>query len=239
MTPQQRRRELKVSQILDTAEQLVLHNGLDGLTIHALARALDFTPGALYRYFASKQAIIAELNSRAVRRYHQLFDHIAGCASRVASPSVEQAALLPLVATAEAFLRWSVEHPGAFTMISTTSADPRPLLDEDQAVHIPHMVALLAALSTAIEAATEVGALDPGDSQRRAIVLIFGMIGLLQLRKLTRFTDLLSPEPLARGLAADLFRGWGASSESLASLVDPCAHVVDAALALMDEPPAR
>jgi hypothetical protein len=56
---------------------------------------------------------------------------------------------------------------------------------------------------------------------------------------LTRFTDLLSPEPLARGLAADLFRGWGASSESLASLVDPCAHVVDAALALMDEPPAR
>jgi AcrR family transcriptional regulator len=239
MTPQQRRRELKVAQILDTAEQLVLRHGVDGLTIHALARALDYTPGALYRYFASKQAIIAELNSRAVRRYHQLFDHVATCAAQVTSASTEQAALLPLVATADAFLRWSGEHPGAFAMISATSADPRSLLAEDEAVHIPHMVALLTALSTAIETASDAGALDVGDSQRRAIGLIFGMIGILQLRKLVRFTDLLTPEPLARGLAGDLFRGWGASAEALASLVDPGAHVVDAALAMMEDRPRR
>jgi len=231
MTPLQRRREQKVGRILDTAEQIVLHEGLDGLTIHALARALDYTPGALYRYFESKQAILAELNSRAVRGYHQLFDCVAECAAQAEVQGETSASLLPLLATADAFVRWSHLEPGAFALISATSADPRDLLSDDEAVHIPHMVALLAALGEAIHRAVEAGALRPGDAERRAIALIFGMIGILQLRKLIRFSASLAPEPIALGLARDQFLGWGATPALLASLTTSSALVVEAAIA--------
>jgi len=230
MTPQQRRREQKIRQILDAGEQIVLKSGLDGLTIHALARALDYTPGALYRYFPSKQAIIAELNSRAVQGYHRLFESVAAASSETQVSSEKAATLLPLMASAEAFIRRSGREPGAFAMVSATAADPRDLLTDSEAVHIPHLVALLASLRGAIDGAVNSGAIQPGDSDKRAIALTFGLIGILQLRKLVRFSSALSPEPIARGLARDQLAGWGAPAYLIEELQPLSNAIVDAVL---------
>lgn len=226
MTPQQRRREQKIGEILDAAEQITLESGLDGLTIHGLAKTLDYTPGALYRYFPSKQAILAELNSRAILGYHRLFDAVRE-ETREVPLQPPEASLLLLLSTSEAFIDASSRAPGAFAMISATAADPRDLLTDDEAVHIPHLVALLGALTATIDEAVLSAAIQPGHPTHRAIALTFGMIGILQLRKLTRFSPLLNPDPIARGLARDLLVGWGADAFLVDSLAEPSRAVVE------------
>ena len=72
-TPRARRRQARFKAILDAAMDLLVTDGLDGLTIHQLAKAVDYTPGALYHYFASKDAIIAELQLQIFATIHDYF----------------------------------------------------------------------------------------------------------------------------------------------------------------------
>ena len=68
------RRRAQVDDILAHATELALAGGLEGVTIHGLAKAMDYTPGALYRYFPSKAELLAALHLRLVgylsRRVH-------------------------------------------------------------------------------------------------------------------------------------------------------------------------
>ena len=60
-TPRERRREATLARILDAALDLVVEGGFDALSMNRLARETDFTPGALYRYFDSKQALLEQI----------------------------------------------------------------------------------------------------------------------------------------------------------------------------------
>lgn len=54
-------REQMRTAILDTARSIVTNGGIDGLTIRAVASALDYSPGAIYEYFESKEDILTHL----------------------------------------------------------------------------------------------------------------------------------------------------------------------------------
>ena len=54
------RQEMRLA-IIDEARRLVDAAGLDAVTIRAIARALGYSPGALYEYFDSKEAILQAL----------------------------------------------------------------------------------------------------------------------------------------------------------------------------------
>lgn len=54
-------REQMQTAILDTARSIVAMNGIDGLTMRRVATALDYSPAAIYQYFASKEAILEHL----------------------------------------------------------------------------------------------------------------------------------------------------------------------------------
>ena len=56
-----RRRAQTRTEILDSARELVLQNGLVGFTLAALADDLGLTNPALYYYFDSKEAVLFEL----------------------------------------------------------------------------------------------------------------------------------------------------------------------------------
>jgi AcrR family transcriptional regulator len=56
-----RRRDQTRTEILDSARELVLQNGLVGFTLAALADDLGLTNPALYYYFDSKEAVLFEL----------------------------------------------------------------------------------------------------------------------------------------------------------------------------------
>lgn len=54
-------RESMRAAILDTARGIVTESGIDGLTIRGVATALNYSPGAIYEYFASKEDIVTAL----------------------------------------------------------------------------------------------------------------------------------------------------------------------------------
>ena len=57
----ERKRQARKRDILRRALTLATTEGDDVLTVGRLAEELDYTPGALYRYFPSKDALVAEV----------------------------------------------------------------------------------------------------------------------------------------------------------------------------------
>lgn len=62
------RNSLTAEGILDAAE-LVAAGGLDGLTVRAVAAELEAAPMSLYRYFATKEALVDALLDRVLGRF--------------------------------------------------------------------------------------------------------------------------------------------------------------------------
>ena len=63
-TPRAIRREKTHERILDAAEAILGAEGMAALTMQRLATELGYTVGATYRYFDSKEAIVAALQRR-------------------------------------------------------------------------------------------------------------------------------------------------------------------------------
>lgn len=57
----ERNRQEMIESIVTTAEEIVAREGTDGLTIRKVAGELGYSPGALYEYFDSKEAILGAL----------------------------------------------------------------------------------------------------------------------------------------------------------------------------------
>jgi AcrR family transcriptional regulator len=66
--PEQRRSRERVERILDEAAALISETGVDGMTMSALAETAGVSLPSIYRYFASKQAIIERLALRYAER---------------------------------------------------------------------------------------------------------------------------------------------------------------------------
>lgn len=52
------RREAQTARIMDAAKKCFVRSGFQGASMHEICREADMSPGALYRYFPSKEAII-------------------------------------------------------------------------------------------------------------------------------------------------------------------------------------
>ena len=53
-----------VSRILDAGRTVLIQHGYDGTTTNLIAKEADISPGSLYQYFPSKEAILSELVTR-------------------------------------------------------------------------------------------------------------------------------------------------------------------------------
>src|SRR5262249_30819912 len=63
--------------ILDAAEQCFARAGFHRTTMHDICRAAGVSPGALYVYFDSKEALIAGLSERDRAEFAERFDQLA------------------------------------------------------------------------------------------------------------------------------------------------------------------
>lgn len=61
MTPAERRRRKVRTAIVEAAEKMFMRDGEAGLSIRKIAHAIDYTPGAIYKYFESKQDLVDAL----------------------------------------------------------------------------------------------------------------------------------------------------------------------------------
>lgn len=58
------KREAQVERIMDAARKCFVQSGFRGASMHEICREADMSPGALYRYFPSKESIIEAIAER-------------------------------------------------------------------------------------------------------------------------------------------------------------------------------
>ncbi len=206
-TPRQRRRAANLERILDTAMRMVVDVGFDGLSVNKLAKEVDYTPGALYRYFSSKDALMIALVARAIRDFHQ---EVSGNLASDLDP------IQRIRAFALAFKDVALARPNRFGMVAMMMAHPR-ILVEDRVEAEPAMDALTEALqplALAFAEAQAKGLIDEGDPILRALTMFSGIQGVLQLRKQARFSPgLLDLDRMSTEMVHTLLRGWGAKGD--------------------------
>jgi AcrR family transcriptional regulator len=105
-------------QILDTAREMFTTNGLDAVTMRAIAERIEYSPPVIYSHFADKHALIQELCYRDFRALAQAFGRI----ERVDDP-VER-----LRRIGYAYVDFALDHPEQYRfmfMIPKSTEDMR------------------------------------------------------------------------------------------------------------------
>lgn len=94
--------------LLGAATELLTSDGIDAVTIRAVARAAGVTHGAPRRYFATRAYLLAELAAIALG---ELTARVAPAISQTPTPgSIETAALQ--------YVHFAIEQPNAFELIT-------------------------------------------------------------------------------------------------------------------------
>lgn len=211
-----RRRAETTARVLDAAMALLARDGYDGLTMHALARALGYTVGALYRYFPSREALFVAAQVRVLDALRAV---LAAEDARLSAASsrwgAEVRALASLLLLARVYGDFAVARPASWHLLAVSVGDPRELVAAGEGAEMVSAVgALLSWCAARFDAGLGAGALEgaPGiPSARRAVLYWSAVHGTLQLRKLGRFgLPGADAGALVDEAAQTMLRGWGA-----------------------------
>lgn len=125
-TRRERLREATVTEIKQAARSTLATDGPAGLSLRAIARAMGLSAPALYRYFPSRDDLVAALCA-------DLYDELAGVL-RAARDAADTAAAGRLLAAARAFRAWAVAHPAEFGLMFASPV-PYPDTHDDSPHH--------------------------------------------------------------------------------------------------------
>jgi AcrR family transcriptional regulator len=121
--------------LIDAALQLVGEGGAEAVSVREAARRAGVSPGAPFRHFPSRDALIQAVAEEAQRRFRAEIE--AALAAAPAGDPLGRFRCLGL-----AYLRWAMRNPTHFEIISS-----RRLFDHDQAAAISSDNAELLALT--------------------------------------------------------------------------------------------
>ncbi len=94
--------DLKRQMILDAAERIFQQEGLDGAHMRAIAREAGYTVSALYKYYASKEEIYADLLAASLDRLHAAVEGVT---------PTDAAPVIRLRRRARGFFDFYLAHP--------------------------------------------------------------------------------------------------------------------------------
>ena len=110
MSRRDRMRDLTIAEIKATARQQMAESGTAGVSLSAIARAMEISAPALYRYFASRDDLVTAL---IVDAFTALADAI-----EAAELAVQSKACGPkILASCLAYREWAITHPVDFQLI--------------------------------------------------------------------------------------------------------------------------
>ncbi len=92
--------------LVDAALSLIAENGPTGFTLSEAAKAVDVTPAAVYRHFAGREDLLAEV----ARQGYDIFAALMEFAFNGGKPS----ALAAFEATGRAYLAFARKYPGHY-----------------------------------------------------------------------------------------------------------------------------
>ncbi len=218
--PREARRAQTSDALLERALEITEKDGLDALTLQGVAKTLGYVTTAVYRYFPSKDALVAALQRKAIADLHDHFRaELAERAASVASAAAPTRHLAALLAAADIYLCLPSTRPRSWHLVARLLGDPRPLISDEESLRTaPALAALLGDVRDLFVAAAAEGALTEGDARERTLVFWSVCHGALCMEKVRRIAPDL---PTARqvGLAGvkKILQAEGASPARLAA----------------------
>ena len=152
--------------LIEAALRLVEEGGADGLSVREAARRAGVSPGAPFRHFPSRDALMTAVAEEAQRRFRTEIE--AALAQVPASDPLARFRALGL-----AFLRWAMRNPTHFEIISSTryfEHDKATQLSRDNAELIGMTERMLADAA----AQGQLRAVDPKQVQVAGRALVYG-----------------------------------------------------------------
>jgi AcrR family transcriptional regulator len=137
-TRRERLRTATVTELKELARQLLVAGGPAAISLRAIARAMGMTAPAIYRYFPSLDALVADLTADL---YAELTEAIEAArspgptrpsqANANANPHSDQVILDQLLDMARAFRTWSLANPAEFGLMFGSPVPGVVLFEED------------------------------------------------------------------------------------------------------------
>jgi AcrR family transcriptional regulator len=171
----QRRRTRTRAALLDVAERAFMRDGFHGVSVEQLADEADVSVGSIYNLFSSKRGLYLAVAERAT----ELFAAVLERAYAASESPLEQ-----VMACGDAYLRFHLEHPGAFRLIAFDPVDGQvsPADEELRRAVTARTVEALDGFRSRIAAAVAAGEagghVDPDLTSRVLFASWNGMIAL-------------------------------------------------------------
>jgi len=170
-----RKRERRSREFVVAAQSIIAEEGFEGLTMSRLARQLDTVDSAVYRYFSSKGALIAEIQKDAIERLTASLDGVrerADDAISAAGLDDRTAATTRLLLVGRWLCAASQSYFEEVRLLQMIMSHRQTTLDPEGGLRIlPIAMELLTRAVVAIEEAQAVGAIEPGSGIDRAALL--------------------------------------------------------------------
>jgi AcrR family transcriptional regulator len=155
--------------MIQAALRAIEKDGVDALSLRAVARSLGVSPRAPYRHFATKEELLAAVAVEGFRLFESFMSaHLA---------SVAEGSLVRLRAVVEAYVLFATSHPAAFRVMYA----PYASVDENAPELLRVRSEGHARLMTLLVSAQEAGELRRGDPMALALALVSTMHGLAVL----------------------------------------------------------
>jgi AcrR family transcriptional regulator len=155
--------------ILDAARTMIVAEGIDGFSLRRLAARLGVTAPSLYRFFDSKDAIVAAIAEAA---FEQLIDAMDRAAAGLDDP------IARIKAQSVAYVECAVDNPALFTVMF---AYRPPWTDLPNAPELPLASKAWQLASVAVEEATARGLLREPDPLLAALTIWSAVHGVATL----------------------------------------------------------
>jgi len=197
----QRERSEVREKILDAALEFFATEGAEGVTMRALADAIEYTAPVIYSHFRDKDAIIRELCNRQLRTLAKSFGRIAA----VADP-VER-----LRGIGRVYVDFALEHPSHFRFMFLT-AHPLPPDEDDNLDRGDPRENAYAFLKQTVEAAIASGQLrpeftDPEELTQMCWAAAHGVVALQNVKGSDSWVDWRDARTTAYKLLDAVLRG--------------------------------
>jgi AcrR family transcriptional regulator len=222
-----RNRRRRSEAFLAAGLRIVTEEGIEALTMARLADALDTAVGSVYRYYASKDELIAAIQANAVEQLHRSHDRsVEPVAAEVSERVPDSPALVRLVVLGRWFCAAADRYPEEVRLLQMVSSRRTPTHTPAAAAGLlPSTIAFVSVIGDAIDGATAAGDLRPGHGLRRAIMWLTAFGGVFVADDLGHYVpSVLGGGRLIRQLNADLLMGWGAAPDA----VERIDHAIDA-----------
>ena len=170
-----REKQARRRQIIDAARSLLLEKGLQATSINQIAKRAELAVGTIYFYYASKEALFAELQGEGLEL---LMEKIRQESSAVIDPKER------LRSMAMVYYDFSREHKDYFDIINYFLSSPSVLLtsnlkqDVDQRMH-----KILVAIDATLAQGVDKGIFRERVQDSVGVLLLAAFLGLMQFRK--------------------------------------------------------